>query len=1391
MDIAVLGPMQLNGTSRGLSRRDRVILAALVAHRGESVSSEALADALWADSVPESWQKVIQGCVVRLRKLLGAHAIETTPGGYRLRVHAEQVDARRFEQLLSSAREQLALGDPDRAGYTLTHALALWRGPPLMDLEDWATGHAEAQRLDELRLEAEDLHTEAALRAGHQLEVLAQATSRLAEAPLRERRWALLARAQYQAGRQSDALATLRRARTMLATELGLDPGPELLALEAGILRQDPELNAPAAAPAPSDSCPYPGLLPFDVDDSSTFFGRDHDIAACLERLATARVLAVVGPSGSGKSSLVRAGIAAALRRDGRQVRVVTPGRHPIDSFVDLEPAQTILVVDQCEEALSEEVDPADRAAFVDALARHSESGELVIALRADRLGILAAHASLARLVERGLYLLGGMQESDLRAAIEQPARRAGLRLEPGLVDLLVREVEGEPGALPLLSHVLRQTWLRREGSVLTVDSYRASGGVREALARSAEGLYERLPSAQRPLLRDLMLRLVAPDPDGEPMRTRVPRAQVASDPDRLGLVEQLVQARLVSTDDQGVEIAHEALAREWPRLRAWLDDDVEGQRTLRHLSLSAESWANMGRPDSELYRGVRLARAVQWRATNPALSPLESAFLDASEQAAQSQRVAAEEQVRRERGTNRQLRRLLVAGAVALLVAVTSGLLALRSAGLAQSQAVAADARRVGAEALTAPHPDNALLLAVAGVRLDPTSDVTRANLMGVLDRVPQLRRARSDVPAAGAIGVNPKTGAVLLTEPPRGVIVYDPRTLRKLSAGPVGGGFAVAFSPTGNLIATADTRPNPAMGADPRPVRLLDGQGRPLHVQLGGMPAGFADYVGLAMSGDGRRVAALLISLYRDEAILMVWNVDHPGTPVASILLPPIYPTNVALSRDGRRAFTTGDGVLRIYDVATGRQQGAFTGPQLGLEPLPESSETLTPVVTVSPDGRTVAVFAKSQIGLLDASTFKLKEKLTGSGQVGDIAFSADGTRLAAVDSGVAVWDVASTPPVQLFRTASWGASLVALSPDGHLLYSAVMPDSALSQSGLLLAWSVSRGAGVVTQESPTLTAKPPLMARVSPDGRMIAYLENVGSLVEVRDVRSGSMLPPIRLADFNAPFSFDLAWRPDSKAVTEVMGGSQVSAFDVRRFESDSSMVVHGEGVVAAQYAADGELLIATTRGNLYLLDQGTLRQTRPPMRSPIGDIQGLEVSPDGHTVLITGTTSQALVDYQTGARIWPHFPYRGFFSRDGKVLAVVDGNGAVGFMDPSDAYRWLAMPDPSHPYGSAIGSFSRDGQWFASGRGGTVGLWSVKTGSFVGSVPAADQVAVGFTDDSSKVVIAGFDGSVRTWDISMRSWVDAACAMAGRELTVGEWNAALSERPYEKVCRGATS
>ena len=674
----------------------------------------------------------------------------------------DDVDSLRFEDQVSRARELLTLGEADRAAYLLTDALALWHGDAFADLEGWEPAVAAGTRLSELRLEAEELRVDALLRAGRYREVLSEAQVLVRAAPLREHRWVLLARAQYQSGQQGEALRTIHQLKGVLAEHLGIDPGPDVVALETSILRQDPSLLV-ADARAPSATCPWLGLQPYGVEDADWFFGRDDDVAACLAILARTSVLALVGPSGSGKSSLLRAGVAAALRRRGQPSLTITPGAHPMESLTALAqaPRGAALLIDQCEELFSLCEDSEEQQEFLRALTAEAQTRTVVVALRADHLADLATHTGFSRLVERGMYLVGGLDEEGLRTAVETPARQAGLLIEPGLVDLLVREVRNDPGALPLMSHALQETWKRREGSTLTVAGYRASGGINGAVAQSAEGLYARVGAERRHLLRDLVLRLVSPGPEGEPVRTRVPRRLIGTDPEHEQLIEMLVAARLVTSDDGALEITHEALTRAWPRLRGWLDDDVEGQRIRHHLSAAADAWEALGRPDSELYRGVRLARALDWRADDgTALTEVERQFLEASSHHAEVEQQSIVERARAQARLIRRLRIVLGGAAVLLVLALVAGVLAViqsdranENAARAEQAAVSADARRVGARSQLTDDISLSLLLAAAGVRLDDSPE-TRANLVAALAERPTL--VRSAPPEGGYLEVH-----------------------------------------------------------------------------------------------------------------------------------------------------------------------------------------------------------------------------------------------------------------------------------------------------------------------------------------------------------------------------------------------------------------------------------------------------------------------------------------------------------------------------------------------------------------------------------------------------------------------------------------------------------
>ncbi|HYN29316.1 MAG TPA: BTAD domain-containing putative transcriptional regulator [Dermatophilaceae bacterium] len=1381
MRVGVLGPLVLDGDARALGPRDRVVLGVLVLHLGSAVRTDTLAEALWGEQPPASATKVVQGCVLRLRRTLGAEAVETMPsGGYRLRLHHDDVDVTVFEDLLTRARGLLAGGQPDRARYAVQGALALWRGDPFSELEDWEAASAVRERLKELHSDAEEVRAEAELACGGHAEVRCDLQRLVDEQPTRERRWALLALAEYRCGRQADALRTLRRARRRLVEELGLDPGEELTDLEGAVLRHDPALAAPSGQSVPT-GCPYPGLLSFDVEDSASFFGRETEVATAMQTLDRVGALVVVGPSGSGKSSLLRAGVAAALRRDGARVHVLTPGSDPRTAWGRLGVVATdVVVVDQLEEALApgvQDVDGfvADLAAFV------HDGGRLVMGVRGDRLDELGGRPALARLAERGLRLLGPMTVEDLVRAIVGPADQAGLRLEPGLVDLLVREVEGQPAALPLLSHVLRETWSVREGRTLTVAGYRSTGGVRGAVARTAETLFHDLDTRAQSLLAQLMTRLVSTGEDGAPLRRRVPRRSLDQDADRHVLVERLIAARLLSTDREMVEIAHESLTSAWPRLRSWLDEDVDGLRIMRHLAVAAESWAQLGRPGSELYRGARLSRAVEWRQrAAPHLAPVESAFLGASVALDEAERSAAAQQAQRDRTVNRRLRAGLVATVALAVVAITAGALASAASRRADSAATAADARRLGAEALRAGQLDTALLLSVAGLRLSDLPD-TRANLLATLDQAATLVRS-ARVPIVVSQSVHRQAGTVLAQAPKEGLLVRRADTLEPLARHADLRGPAVVTAPDGSMSAVT-VMPELAAAPGGRPVVLLNGEHEVAADQLGGIPPGTFAQQDISVSPDSRWLAVTLREEKGEgEPVVAVWDLTARSRPAAVLRLGAQW-HNPLVQPGGLVLWSSGDGVVRRTDLRDARVASLLTAPDLDVGRLEE-------VQALSPDGSLLAVGAGSELLLVDTATSRPRHVLPASGGVHRAAFSADGSTVAASGDALTVWDLGGEQPIEVLAQED-GGDWPAFDADGRTLFTSVF-------EGRLLAWDLGGDRGFLPTVGGSV-ARPAAMVRLSPNAtRVVRVGDGPRPWFSVVDVASGRGAREVGLRQDLTTW-LDVAWSADGALVSVSTGDDVVSVWDSRSLtEVARRPVSDGEGVVYAAFTPDGALLAGTSAGRLHVLDQRTLAPRRDPIEvaPPAGDddagvLSSMAVRP-GTAWVAVGVDGDGwrLVDTSTG-RVLPLDLGADVFglawSPDGDRLAVTTDSGGVGLYDLTTR-SWVAPLTTRQPFAGSDLRFAPDGSEWATVAAGRVGRWDGGTGAFLGAVTVGSGGTVGY-DERGALLVAQEDGPIRRWDLDPGGWVRTACAMAGRELTEAEWRDHLPNRDFRPVCRPA--
>jgi len=424
--------------------------------------------------------------------------------------------------------------------------------------------------------------------------------------------------------------------------------------------------------PAYDARCPFRGLVAFGVADQAFFFGREALVAQIVMRLAQTPFLALLGPSGSGKSSLVLAGVIPALQKQTPTlvVQVITPGADPVTALAAAcavlvaQPTAhaALLVIDQFEESFTLCNDEAQRRAFFQqilALVAPSDgltAGQppspltVVLTMRADFWGDCASYPRLRDWMLAQQLLIGPMTTGELRAAMEQQAGAVGLRFEADLANTILDDVAGEPGAMPLLQHGLRELWQRRYGRWLVAAEYRGMGGIQQAIAHSADAIYDQLPPVQQAWLRMIFVRLTSVDQEALPgqerrnTRQRVRFAEllpVAVDPEPFTkLIAWLADARLIVSDynaitgQNEIEVAHEALIRQWPRLQGWISEDMEGIRLQRQVAGALDQWQANQQDPSYLFRGQRLRLVQEWAQENAdRLNEQEQAFVAASRQ--------------------------------------------------------------------------------------------------------------------------------------------------------------------------------------------------------------------------------------------------------------------------------------------------------------------------------------------------------------------------------------------------------------------------------------------------------------------------------------------------------------------------------------------------------------------------------------------------------------------------------------------------------------------------------------------------------------------------------------------------------------------------------------
>ncbi|KRE28525.1 hypothetical protein ASG80_21020 [Agromyces sp. Soil535] len=1395
----MLGDLTIDGGR--LSPKERSLLAALVLRAGNVVTPPELADAVWGDELPNTWPKQVQAFVVRIRRALGSTSIATTRGGYRLRVDPDSIDAVRYERLIESAGLHRANGDPVRAIDVLERAASLWSGVPYSDLGEWPAATAEAERLEEIRTSAEEDLQAARLEAGEHRAVVPDAERLVRADPLRERRWAILVTALYRSGRQAEALATLRSARERLADELGIEPGAELVALESAILHQDASLVTPPEPQLTSGNCPYRGLQPFGTDDAEEFFGRDADIQAALARLAGSPFLAVSGASGCGKSSLVLAGLVPALRARGDTVVVLGSGATPIARLRDALSGRghaDVVVIDQFEELFHSGLPEAHVAEFSALIAGAVAEGQrVIVAVRADFLSSCAAEPSIGPLFAAGVHLVGPLGPDGLRSAIEEPARLAGLRLEPGLVELILRDAAGAPGVLPHVSHALVETWLRREGATLTVAGYEDSGGISGAIAKSADQLYLSLDPEARATCRATFLRLVEISADGAPMRRRIPITPMRQDAAHDRVLTSLARARLVSAEEDSLIVAHESLATAWPRLRGWLEDDAEGLRAMSALASAASTWEADGRPDEDLYRGARLNAVIAWRdAADPELTESEVAFLEAS---AAQERAAVEEtehRAKHDRRQNRRLRVLLTAAVALFAVAVTAGgFVAAGSNETAhQRETAQIEALTSTARSLLGTDRDVAALLAVEAHRRWPDDPRARSALMGAMTSshgllatthlegvehmsgtlIPGTRRAVAMTPDWAAV-YDIDSGTRLYTvDLPNAIRDFDTRYGPAVSGNGARAAYAEPiFDDTDTRVAILLSTADLSTGALIRPTIELDFPLSSIAMNHDGDLIAAIDEIGMlrlidANTGLIREVTGTSVheaqeSTDRAGAVrftpggLLVYGtvegplhvVDPDAAAVVATVPMPAESTNVSMTVvSDTRVITTGDQWISSVDLAAGRVDWS--------QQLVTTTNDPCPWVTASLELRTV--YCGDLFGHIDERS---------------------------LDTGA--------PTERSFDPQLGFVGTMSVVEDRQELV-------VVGRTGAITRWKLD-GSGAVTR---VLAPGWVIRDRYSPAGSSLVVARRADGVEWWGDYREFAVLDTRTdelLLRVPTP-SFGVMWAGESTLVGDFggVGPHRTGYLDIRTGETYSGDPLP-ENVESVWMNAPGDrMYVGQPGGEIWTIDPATGRRTEPTMQTDGGDPVLISTSPDGSRVLVTSwnreyTPDSILFDAESGERIRAGLVGIGLtaLTARNEVAGTVRYQSVVRY-DAGTFDRIGALP--GSPGGLDTVNVSADGRILSTySLDNTVTLYDLVGGVQLGgpitvsgewNYPLGGVYSGVLRADGTELAV-NVPAGIALWDLRPSSHADAACRMAGRDLTRDEWIAYLSALgPYRSTC-----
>ncbi len=1210
-----------------------------------------------------------------------------------------------------------------------------------------------------------------------------------------------------------------------------------LAALAEAVLQQRDNIQPSAfLRDIANDDAPFKGLLAFEEADEEIFFGREALTAELVARVHGPEItnfLAIVGASGSGKSSVVRAGMIPELRRHSDwPIHLITPTAHPLQALATsltrdsesvtatatlMDDLQTepralrlyaarllqngkaerlLLVIDQFEELFTLCKDEAERNAFVKNLVTAVAEDNpitILLTLRADFYHHCLQYQSLHRLLEQRQKIVPPMSSAELRAAIELPAQQANLTFDEGLVDILLRDVGAadnqtpEPGALPLLSHALLETWQRRDPheNRLMLAGYTEAGGVQGAIAKTAESTYRRLPADQQKIARSIFLRLTELGEGTQDTRRRAALAELLPQNDSRNTVEQvlntLADARLLTTSDDGAEVAHEALIRQWPTLQSWLDEDRDSLRLHRQLTEAAQSWEVANKDVSYLYRGGRLTQTDEWlEKTDAQLNALEADFLQASQQQQRDELADAYARAKREADAAQKLRQraiflraaLVLAAALAFIAFVLFGNAnrstteARNAEATTQAENVArttAEANAVVNETLAetrAAEAESAEDAAVASANEATTREaeaiVAQATSVTAQEESGRQRRIALAQSVAALSNVvleqsNDSELAVLLAiEGARlnwseagdvdwlvddalrsylGARIYFNNTLRGHEASV----NSVAFSPDGRMLAS---------GGDDATIRLWN-LNEPTTGPL--VLHGHEGWVSsVVFSPDGERLASGSF-----DAVVRLWNLSEPGAAPEILNGHEARVNSVAFSPDGQTAASGSfDETIRLWDLN-----------DLTAEPLVlRGHEASVNSVAFSPDGQTMVSGSDDETIRLWNLSDPIAEPLVLRGHefsVNSVAFSPDGQTLASSsdDETVRLWDLndLTAEPLVLHGHEALVSSLM-FNPDGQMLASS-------SLNATIRLWNLSDPiADPIVLFGHKFSVN---SVAFSPDGQTLA---------------SGSDDETIRLWDLSVPVAEPLVLRGDEFSINSIVFNPDGQTLASGSFDSSIRLwnlsdptleplilSSHELSVNSVAFSPDGQTLASGSFDETIRLWDLSNPSAEPwVLRGHEGWVYSVAFSPDGQT-LASSSFDETIRVWNLGNLSAEPLVLRGHefsvysiaFSPDGRTLA------SSGY---DETIRLWNLGNPSgeplilrgHEAWVYSVVFSPDGQTLAtSGDDNMVRLWNLNNPSGEPLVLRGHEAlvsSVAFSPDGHTLASGSFDATVRLWNLN---------------------------------------